>query len=261
MAAPLELLDALTAEGVDTFTFAEAEKMLARSPTATANVLRRLRSHGLIDRLGRGRYAIRPFGSLHTSPATDNLTTAVAATFSNKPHRIAYLSALSELGLLTHPVRTITVASVSQVRIAAISHRPLRVVIERPATIHLETEVVGRSWRSNLDRALFECALRLDLTGSVERLAEALVTGVSGTHAASIARLAQVFGPKGRAAERRLASLVRKLDLPLQLTPDVSARQALIRLDPREREVAWVDETFQVSWHLQPDELRAVVGS
>lgn len=261
MAAPLELLDALTADGVDTFSFEDAKAMLARSPTATANVLRRLRSHGLIDHLGRGRYAIRPLGSLHTSPATDDLATAVAATFSNKPHRIAYLSALSELGLLSHPVRTITVASVGQVRISAISRRPLRVVIERPATIHLETEVVGRSWRSNLDRALFESALRLDLTGSVERLAEALVAGVSDTHAASIARLAEVFGPKGHASERRLASLVHTLDLPLQLTPGVSVHQALIRLDPREGEVAWVDETFRVSWHLQPDELLAVVGS
>ena len=37
--------------------------------------------------------------------------------------------------------------------------------MERAGTIHLETEPIGRSFRSNLERALFECALRVDLTG------------------------------------------------------------------------------------------------
>jgi hypothetical protein len=60
------------------------------------------------------------------------------ATFDGREHRIAYLSALADLGLLSHPVRTITVACTKQVRVHAISRRPLRVVVEKAETIHLE---------------------------------------------------------------------------------------------------------------------------
>ncbi|MDA8062442.1 MAG: type IV toxin-antitoxin system AbiEi family antitoxin domain-containing protein, partial [Actinomycetota bacterium] len=125
MARPLELIDSLAAEGKTQFSFDDARLALGRSPTATANTLRRLRENGLVDRLGRGRYAIRPLGSLHTSAATDDLALAVSATFTGREHRIAYLSALGELGLLSYPVRTITVACAKQVRAKFISRRPL----------------------------------------------------------------------------------------------------------------------------------------
>ena len=261
MARPLNLIDSLVAEGKTEFTFDEARAALDRSPTATANTLRRLRHNGLVDRLGRGRYAIRPLGSLHTSAVTDDLALAVGATFGNRQHRIAYMSSLADLGLLSHPVRTITVACTTQVRSPAISRRPLRVVVERAETIHLEAEPIGPSWRSTLNRALFECALRIDLTGGVERLAEALANGATDTDPDRLSLLAKVFGPRGLAAERRLASLAQALDLPLRLTPTIGNRQPIVRLDPRDEKVAWVDDTFRVAWNISADELRAVAGN
>jgi predicted transcriptional regulator of viral defense system len=261
MARPLELIDSLVAEGREEFTFADARVALGRSSTATANTLRRLQTNGLVDRLGRGRYAIRPLGSLGTSATTDDLPLAVSAMFGAREHRIAYLSALGELGLLSHPTRTIYVACTQQVRAVSISRRPLRVVVERPETIHLEAEPVRRSWRSTLERALFECALRLDLAGGVERFVEALANGAPEADPKRISRLAQIFGARGYAAERRLASLTRALDLPLSLDPTVDPRQPVIRLDPREGHVAWVDQALRVAWHVTVDELRAVVGN
>jgi predicted transcriptional regulator of viral defense system len=259
MARQLALIDSLVAQGREEFTFQDARDTLGRSPTATANTLRRLQSNGLVDRLGRGRYAIRPLGSLGTSATTDDLPLAVSAMFGGHQHRIAYLSALSEHGLLSHPTRTIYVACTQQMRTASISRRPLRVVVERSETIHLETEAVGRSWRSMLERALFECALRLDLVGGIERLVEALADGAPEADAARISRLAQIFGARGFAAERRLASLMRALDLPLGLDPTVDPRQPVIRLDPRGGRVVWVDQALRVAWHVTVDELRAVV--
>jgi predicted transcriptional regulator of viral defense system len=261
MARPLELIDSLVAEGKEEFSFEDARAALDRSPTATANTLRRLQDNGLVDRLGRGRYAIRPLGSLHTSAATDDLALAVGATFGGREHRIAYLSALADLGLLSHPVRTITVACAKQVRVHAISHRPLRVVVEQAETIHLEAEPLGRSWRSTLERALFECALRVDLTGGMERLVEALAGGAADADPARVSLLAKVFGPRGFAAERRLASLTQVLILPLSLAPAVGHRQPIVHLDPRTKHTAWMDSTFRVAWHLDPDELRAVAGN
>lgn len=260
MVRQLELIDTFIAEGREAFTFEEAKTKLGASPSATANVLRRLGEKGLVDRLTRGHYAIRPLGSLGTSTATDDLSLAVGAAFEGRKHRIAYLSALGELGLLSHPVRTVFVACTQQIRVRAISHRRLRVIIEREQTIHLEAEAVGRSWRSTVERALFECALRVDLTGGAERLAEVVASGAPGADSSRVARLAKAFGARGFAAERRLASIGRSLALPLALEPNVDPRQPVIRLDPGDDRVAWVDGVFRVAWNSTIDELRAVVA-
>jgi predicted transcriptional regulator of viral defense system len=261
MIRQLELIDTLLAEGRDEFSFDEAKSVLGVSTPATANALRRLAAQGLVDRLTRGHYAIRPLGSLGTSTATDDLSLAVGGAFEGREHRIAFLSALAELGLVSHPVRQIYVACTHQVRFTAISTRALRSIVERPATIHLEAEAVGRSWRSSLERALFESALRVDLTGDVERLAEALAAGSRDADRERITRLATAFGARGRAAERRIASLAHALDLPLSLDPAVDRGQPVIRLDPRDDRVEWTDRRFRVAWNTPIDELRAIVGN
>jgi len=261
MTRQLDLIDTLLVDGREAFTFSEAKAALGVSTPATANALRRLAANGLVDRLTRGHYAIRPLGSLGTSAATDNLASAVGAAFEGREHRIAYLSALSELGLVAHPVRTVFVACTHQVRFTAISTRPLRSVVERPETIHLEAEVIGRSWRSTVERALFDSALRVDLTGGVERLAEALVAGSRYADPKRITHLVRTFGGRGRAAERRLASLALALDLPLALDPAVGKRQPMIRLDPRDDRATWTDSRYRVAWNTTVDEVRSIVGS
>jgi predicted transcriptional regulator of viral defense system len=186
---------------------------------------------------------------------------AVGAAFEGKDHRIAYLSALSELGLVSHPVRTVFVACTQQVRFTTVSRRPLRSIVEKQETIHLETEAVGHSWRSTLERALFESALRVDLAGGVERLAEALAAGSLEANPARIKHLAKAFGSRGLAAERRLASLAFGLDLPFSLDSPVGKRQPVIQLDTRDDRVEWTDERYRVAWNATIDELRAIVGN
>jgi predicted transcriptional regulator of viral defense system len=259
MARQLEFIDTLVAEGREEFTFGEAKRALGGTSASVANILRGLAEKGLVDRFTRGHYAIRPLGSLGTSAVTDNLSLAVGAAFQGRPHRIAYLTALAELGVLSHPVRPVFVACTHQVRLSGIGPRALRVVVERPQTIHLEAEPVGRSWRSTLERALFECAMRIDLAGSAERLAEALRASVTEIDPAKISQLASVFGPRGQAAERRLVSMARALDLPLDLDPDVGRRRPVIGLDPRDDRVEWIDPDLRVAWNTTADEMRAVV--
>src|SRR4029450_6332918 len=78
-----------------------------RSPTATANLLKRLASKGLIDRVRRGRYVIRRLGVLGTPAPSEDIAIAVAAVFGGRPHRIAYRSSLDEHDLISHPSRVI----------------------------------------------------------------------------------------------------------------------------------------------------------
>jgi predicted transcriptional regulator of viral defense system len=259
MTRQLDFLNTLVADGRTEFTFQDAVHLMAASPPATANALNRLTQTGLVDRVVRGRYALRPLGSLGTTAVSEDLALAVGAAFDGRLHRIAYRSALSEHGLLTHPVRTVYVACEKQVRFSHVSGRPLRVVIERPETIHLEVEPVDHSWRSTLERSLLECAMRVDLAGGVERLAEALARGANTAESVKITKLAHEFGARGLAAERRLASLARALDLPLQLDPLVNTDRPLISLDPRDNSTEWVDSTFRVTWNVTVDELKAVI--
>jgi predicted transcriptional regulator of viral defense system len=261
MVRQLELVDALVADGREEFTFEEARTALGASPTATANALRRLQRQGLVDAVTRGHYVVRPLGSLGTSTASESLSLAVGAAFEGRPHRVAYLSALSELGLLSHPVRKIYVACVEQVRLPTVARRPVRVVVEKLDTIHLEAERVGSSWRSTLNRALFDAALRVDLTGSVERLAEALVKAAPDADVKRIRRVVRAFGSRGLAAERRLASIAWVLGLDVGLDPTVERRRPVIKLDPRDHHVEWVDDRYRVAWNTTVDELRAVVGN
>ena len=261
MTRQLELIDALLSEGRDEFTFEDARARLKVSTEATANFLTRLSKKGLVDKLARGHYAIRPLGALGTSLATEDLGVAIGAAFEGREYRIAYLSALGELGVLSHPVRSIYVACTERVRFSTVSRRPLRLVLEKPETIHLEAEAVKNSWRSSLDRALFECALRVDLIGGAERLADAIASGSRDADSRRIERLAKDFGARGLAAERRLASMATALHLPLTLTPEVSTRQQVIRLDPRDDRVVWTDARFRVAWNTTIDELQAVVGN
>jgi predicted transcriptional regulator of viral defense system len=252
----LDFLDTLVTRGQNEFTFHDAHQAWGASVSATANTLRRLSEKGLVDRVVRGHYAIRPLG---TSVATEDLALAVGTAFEAYPHRISYASALGELGLLSHPVRTAYVACTKQVRFTTVSRRLLRVVIEQPKTIHLEAESIGKTWRSSLERALFESAMRVDLLGSVERLAEALAAGAMEAKPTCVKRLSKAFGARGLAAERRLASLAGALDLPLALAPKVGKRQPIIRLDPRDDEVAWTDARYRVAWNRSVDELRASI--
>jgi predicted transcriptional regulator of viral defense system len=256
----LELVNALMAEGRESFTFEDARAVLGTSAPATANALHRLSQQGLVDRLSRGHYAIRPLGSLGTSTTTDDLGLAVAAAFEGREHRIGYLTALGELGLLTHPVRSVQVACTSQVRVAKVSRRQLRAIIERADTIHLGAERAGPSWRSGLERALFDCALRMDLAGGPERLAEAIASGGSDANPVKLLQIADAFGGRGFAAARRIASLAHVLQLPLPLAPLVGSRQPAIRLDPGDEHREWTDHKFRVTWNLSADELRAVIG-
>ena len=82
MTRQLELIDRFVAEDRENFTFADAQVALGVSPTATANILRRLREQGLVDTVTRGRYSVRPLGSLGTSAATESLPLAVGAAFA-----------------------------------------------------------------------------------------------------------------------------------------------------------------------------------
>ncbi len=261
MTRQLDLVNTLVADGRTDFSFQDAVRATGASVTTTANALHRLTQEGLVDRVTRGRYAIRPLGSLGTSAASEDPALAVGAAFEGRLHRIAYRSALSDLGLLAHPVRTVFVACEQQVKFSKVSGRPLRVVIERPQTIHLGAEVVERSWRSTVERALFECAIRVDLVVGIEHLAEALAKGARNADARRMATLAKSFGGRGSAAVRRLASLAHALDLPLALNPEVGKSQSMIRLDPCDRRDVWVDSALKVAWSVSVEELRAVIGN
>jgi predicted transcriptional regulator of viral defense system len=254
----ISLLDDLVAEGSMTVTAEQARTRLGVSPQAASNVLRRLVDAGLLERLSSGNYAIRNLGVLGTRAAAEDLAIAVAAALPTVEHRIGYRSALDELGLLTHPARTIQIAVARRVRIASLSGRPLRTVLEPASKVHLGAERDGPSWISSLERALLDAAARPDLAGGASVLAEALEAAASRIDPVRLTHLAKELG--WGPALRRIGSLADQLQIPglcLRLAP-LRAPTADLDLEPTSKggKSVWRDSRWWVRWHLEPNELR-----
>jgi len=206
----LRWLDDRLANGQATITSAELRDALELSPQSTSNLLRRWLDAGLVDRVARGKYAIRQLGLLGTRAASEDVALAVGALWGGSPHRIAYRSALDSHGLLTHPARTIQVASPRQVRVTDLSGRPLRVVIEPEAHIRAGAEAAAHgAWVSGLERALLDAAARPELVGGYTVLAEALVNSDPDPQRLSQLAIQVDAAP----ALRRLGSLADQLKL------------------------------------------------
>jgi predicted transcriptional regulator of viral defense system len=216
--------------------------------------------HGLVDRVARGRYAMRPFGALGTRAAAEDVALAVGAAFGGKPHRIAYRSALDWHGLLDHPSRQIVVAADRRPRLRVLSGRPLRVVLERSDRIDLGAIDAGHGARvSSLERALVECAARPSLAGGIQVVAGALARARVSSDA--LEEIAQALG--ARSALHRLGSIAETLDVqPVadELGPLSSIGQP-VPLDPDLSDEAdgWRDERWGVDWPFAAEELEEIV--
>jgi predicted transcriptional regulator of viral defense system len=247
----LNLLDRFTAAGESTFSTAQAAEILGRSPQSTVNLLSRLVDDGLIGRVSRGHYAIRPLGRLGTSAAAEDTVLAVAAVFADRPHRIAYRSALAHHGLVIRPSRVIQVACPDQVRITELAGRPVEVIRERSDTVAVGSTRAGHGASvSTVERALLDGARRSDLIGGIGVLGDALGTASSDLDVQELRTLSKELDTVP--ALRRLASLARILeldDLAQQLLEGVSVPKTPIPADPRQpgpRE--WEDAAAGVVW-------------
>ena len=81
--AGLRLANDLIANGKLHFTFGDAQRRLGRSAAATGNLLKRMQSAGLIDRVRRGHYVIRQLGVLGTPSVAEDVALAVGAAFAS----------------------------------------------------------------------------------------------------------------------------------------------------------------------------------
>lgn len=256
----IELLDELALEGKEVFTTHDVQELGQFSPQAASNLLTRLVHQGLVDRVARGRYVLRPFGALGTRAVAEDVALAVGAAFIGKPHRIAYRSALDWHGLLDHPSRQIVVATDKRPGLRQLSGRPLRVVLEQPDRIELGAIDAGHGARvSSLERALVESAARPGLAGGIHVVAGALARARANPDA--LGEIAQALG--ARSALHRLGSIAERLDVhPFadQLEPLSSIGRA-VPLDPELADDAdgWRDDKWGVDWPFPAEELEESV--
>ncbi len=256
----LELLDQLATDGKDAFTTNDVAELGELSPQAASNLLTRLVDRGLLDRVARGHFVMRPFGALGTRAAAEDITLAVGAVFGGRSHRIAYRSALDWHGLLEHPSRRIVLAVDKRPGLRELSGRPLRLVLEQSDHIEIAAIDAGhRARASSLERALLESAARPGLAGGVTALATALAR--ARPDAGALEEIARSLG--ARSAFHRLGSLAETLELrPLadQLAP-LSSIGRPIPLDPTNLgdAEAWRDEKWGVDWPFAASELEETV--
>lgn len=245
------MLNRLVAAGREAFTSAEAAELLNISPQSTSNLLTRLVNQGLVDRVAQGHYVIRPIGRLGTSAAAEETALAVAAVFSERPHRIGYRSALAHHGLLVHPTRIIQVACPDLVRIAELSGRPLQVVKEKPSIVDVGAVDAGHGARvSDIERALIDGARRVELVGGLAVLSEALETAAADLDIQAIRDCAEKLDES--AALRRLSSIARVLnieELADQLVADAHVGAGQLLANPTVKSPThWTDTAAGVIW-------------
>lgn len=257
----LKPLDDRLAVGKATLTSRELRKELGLSPSAASNLLTRWQRAGLVDRVARGRYAIRQIGLLGTRASSEDVALAVAALVGGQAHRIAYHSALDFHGLLTRPVRSVQISSPHRFASAAISGRPLEVVFERVDTVGLGIEPAGYgALASSLERALLDAAARPDLVGGYFPLAEALAA--SKPDATGLRELAEHLDASP--ALRRIGSLADRLELAGlagELEP-LTPPSWDLDLDPglRESGGAFRDSIWRIRWPVDPRALSQEVA-
>ena len=247
----LELLNRLVASGRETFTSAEVAEILDLSQQSASNLLTRLVNQGLVDRVARGHYVIRPIGRLGTSAAAEETALAVAAVFSKRPHRIGYRSALAFHGLIVHPTRRIQVACPDLVRVSELSGRPLQVIQESRDFVDIGAVVAGHgALVSDIERALIDGARRVELVGGLDVLAEALETAASDLDMPVVKDYSAKLNEP--AALRRLSSVARVLNLDQLadgLLEDVEAGFRPLRADPAVKNpTEWTDSAARVVW-------------
>ncbi len=247
----LHLLNRLAQKEQTTFTSAEAAEIMGKSPQATSNVLTRLARHGLVARVARGIYVTRAPGLYGTSPVSENVLIATHAALSGTPHRVSFRSALSIHGLLTHPSRTIQVASPKRIQMSSIADWPLDVIFERESTLAVGALPGhdGSSSVSTIQRALLESARSVKRVGGVGVVADALDSLGGDVDVQEVRRLARVL--RLTAALQRLASIARRVgyeNVARELLGSDRFRRVVTiesgRTDPGE----YVDTSACVSW-------------
>jgi len=256
----LRLVNDLVADGKTYFTFAEAQQRFGQSPSATGNLLQRMLTAGLIDRVRRGHYVIRQLGVLGTPAVAEEIALAVGAAFAGLPHRMAYRTALDEHDLIVHPARSIYVATSMRIRTKALSGRPLYIVQEPETSISIGAIACGSSWVSGVERALLDAAMRPNLVGGATVLAEAIATAGNRIDVAALIDYAQDLG--WAAALRRIGSVADRLEiegLAGRLHP-LKPITADLDLEPGgNMPYCWRDALWRIRWQQTPDEIANVV--
>ena len=257
----IELLDELVGEGKEAFTTRDVEEQGHLSPQAASNLLTRLVDHGLVDRVARGHFVIRPFGALGTRAAAEDIALPVGAVFADKPHRIAYRSALDWHGLLEHPTRRIILAVDKRPTLRELSGRSVRFVIEQTDRIERGAIDAGHGARvSSVERAFLESAARPTLAGGIQVVAVALAR--SNANPTTLVEIARDLGM--RRALHRLGSIAETLEIePIShgLEPLSSIGRAIPLDDAEagEAETSWRDDKWGVLWPLSIQELAETV--
>ncbi len=258
--AALRLVDDLVADGKTHFNFGEAQRRFGQSPSATGNLLRRMLTAGLIDRVRRGHYVIRQLGVLGTPSVAEDVALAVGAAFAGTPHRMAYRTALDEHDLIVHPARSIYVATYRRIRTKTLSGRPLHIVREPETSISIGAVACGSSWVSGIERALLDAAMRPNLVGGAAVLAEAIATASNKIDVTAFINHAQDLG--WAAALRRIGSVADTLEfegLAGRLHP-LKPITADLDLEPGgNMPHCWRDARWRVRWQQLPDEIASVV--
>lgn len=250
MTRTLEALDSL-ARDRDVFTTSDFHERFGGSAQGATNALSRAVQQGLVERVARGRYAIRTVGRLSTRASTEDILLALSPLVRGKAHRVGYLTALEHHSLLLYPQPVIQVALTSPTRTGTLSGRVFRQVIEVPSYLDIGSTEADYACRvSDVPRALLDAARRPDLIGGVDTTVEALRLARPIDVPRILEYAERLNSPS---ALRRLGSIAQaagREDIATEIRPEATVAATPIPIDPSSAsdEIAWTDPEWNIAW-------------
>lgn len=244
----LEILNAV-AQRDGSFSSNDFAARYGGTAQSASNALARAVRDGMVDRVSRGRYAIRGLGALGSRASTESLLDAVRPVVAGRPHRIAYLSALDHHSLLRHPATEIQVAFDRPTRVRRVSGLPFHPIIERRHFLDVGVEQAGPDLRvSDLHRALIDAGRRPDLVGGVDTIVDAL----GATDRMDVETFVSYANRLNAwAALRRLGTIASNVGNPSfdLLANRLNPRLTPVPIDPHLATAdGWVDPVWRIRW-------------
>ena len=254
------LLTYLSSHNKKVFTFADAQKVIKSSDSATRFILHALTEKKWLIRLTKGKYLIVPFEAGEKAEHTENWFVIAKNLIEPEPYYLSHYSALDIHEMLTQPALTVYISTPIRRIPKKILGATFRFVYTKSQALWgLEGAWVTQSQKvkvSDLERTIIDCLDRSDLCGGISELAKGIWTKRNEIDYSKLVDYALKYGKKS--VIKRLGFLLETYSLgnkELLLRLKEELTNSYVLLDPSLPASGKFKSSWKVKANIEPAEL------
>jgi predicted transcriptional regulator of viral defense system len=256
----------LAAEGLDFFTPADLAELLGIPIQRAREIAARMHKTNLARRVGRGLYALLPPTDwIDRKGYAVNWYVTAAHLMGKRPYFLAYYSAMEIHQMTQHPIRTVFIATTTQLRARKISSVKYRFVkLSERRFFGYEPHQVERALAvsvADLERTFIDCVDRFELCGGVSEVVRGYQRRQTDIDSSRLYRYLTKIG--NRTLVRRVGFILEAVgfrETPLLWDLDDLARgwRSYVALDPSHQGKVVVNRRWGL--HVPLEVIRSVRG-